>query len=461
MSNSQTLAQVIGDWAAEVKISDVPSNVQDQALLNILDAVGIAFASTNYDFATKSIAASVALGSGPRGAIACTERFTVRDQAMLNGILIHGLDFDDTHVPGVIHATASAVPTAIAIADDRELSGNDLVLGFLVALEIGARVGTAANGGFHAQGFHPTGLAGAFGAATAAAKMIGLDSHGIASAQGIVGSLASGSMEFLETGAWTKRLHPGWAAVCGITSAELAKAKFEAPLAIYEGRFGLFNTHTPAGHNTDISAVTADLGAVWELLKVAIKPYAACHFTHACIDIAIELVTQNNLQASDIESVLTIIPAQVVPVVSEPAKSKLTPRSDYDAKFSLPFIVATAIAKRRFTLADLADECLVDPVLLELAAKVSYQNDPNPTFPKYFHGEVVIKTKDGRTFTKREDVNRGADERPLSAQEVEAKFRDNMELVADNNVADRVFNAVMSLQSTKNSRDFVEALRLQ
>lgn len=461
MSNSQTLAQNIGDWAAAVKISDVPSQVQEQALLNILDAVGIAFASTNYDFATKSIAASIALGTGPRGAIACSERFTVRDQAMLNGILIHGLDFDDTHVPGVIHATASAVPTAIAIADDRELSGNDLVLGFLVALEIGARVGTAANGGFHAQGFHPTGLAGAFGAATAAAKMIGLDSHGIASSQGIVGSLASGSMEFLETGAWTKRLHPGWAAVCGITAAELAKAKFEAPLAIYEGRFGLFATHTPAEHDINLAAVAADLGTTWELLKVAIKPYAACHFTHACIDIAIELVTENNLQASDIESVLTIIPGQVVPVVCEPAQSKLTPRSDYDAKFSLPFIVATAIAKRRFTLADLEDECLVDPELLALAAKVSYQEDPNATFPKYFHGEVVIKTKDGRTFTKREDVNRGADVRPLSGAEVETKFCDNMELVTDNHVADRVFNAVMSLPETKNSRDFVEALRLQ
>ncbi len=461
MSKSQTLAQDIGDWAASVTISDVPSHVQEQALLNILDAVGIAFASTNYDFATKSIAASVALGTGPRGAIACSQRFTVRDQAMLNGILIHGLDFDDTHVPGIIHATASAVPTAMAIADDRELSGNDLVLGFLIALEIGARVGTAANGGFHAQGFHPTGLAGAFGAATAAAKMIGLDSHGIASAQGIVGSLASGSMEFLETGAWTKRLHPGWAAVCGITAAELAKAKFEAPPAIYEGRFGLFASHTPAGHDINLAAVTADLGTTWELLKVAIKPYAACHFTHACIDIAIELVTENNLQASDIESVLTIIPAQVVPVVCEPAQSKLTPRSDYDAKFSLPFIVATAIAKRRFTLADLADDCLVDPNLLALAAKVSYQKDPNPTFPKYFHGEVVIKTNDGRTFTKREDVNRGADERPLASSEVEAKFRDNMELVADKNVADRVFNAVMSLPETKNSRDFIEALRLQ
>jgi 2-methylcitrate dehydratase PrpD len=127
----------------------------------------------------------------------------------------------------------------------------------------------------------------------------------------------------------------------------------------------------------------------------------------------------------------------------------------------LPFIVATAIAKRRFTLVDLEDDCLVDPELLALAEKVSYQDDPNPTFPKYFHGEVVIKTKDGRTFTKREDVNRGADERPLSASEVEGKFRDNMELVSDSKVADRVLNAVMSLPSTKNSRDFVEALRLQ
>jgi 2-methylcitrate dehydratase PrpD len=459
MSNHETLSLEIGAWAQSVSIDDVPKQVQDQALLNILDAVGIAFASTHYEFATRSIAATVALGSGPRGAIACTERFNVRDQAMLNGILIHGLDFDDTHVPGVIHATASALPTAIAIADDRELSGNDLVLGFLIALEIGARVGTAANGGFHAQGFHPTGLAGAFGAATGAAKMIGLDAHGIASAQGIVGSLASGAMEFLETGAWTKRLHPGWAAVTGITAAELAKAKFEAPLAIYEGRFGLYASHTPAGHDLKMDAVTAELGTAWELLRVAIKPYAACHFTHACIDIAIELVTENNLTAADIESVTTIVPSQVVPVVCEPALAKLTPRSDYDAKFSLPFIVATAIAKRRFTLADLTDDCLVDAELLELAAKVSYQNDPNPTFPKYFHGEVIIQTKDGRTLRKREDINRGADERPLAASEVETKFRDNVSLVAGSDVSDRVLNAVMSLPTTKNSRDFVEALR--
>jgi 2-methylcitrate dehydratase PrpD len=265
-------------------------------------------------------------------------------------------------------------------------------------------------------------------------------------------------MEFLETGAWTKRLHPGWAAVSGITAAELAKAKFEAPLAIYEGRFGLYTTHTPAGHDLKMDAVAADLGSAWELMRVAIKPYAACHFTHACIDIAIELATDNNLTAADIESVTTIVPSQVVPVVCEPAQAKLTPRSDYDAKFSLPFIVATAIAKRRFTLADLDDDCLVDPELLELAAKVSYQNDPNPTFPKYFHGEVIIQTKDGRTLRKREDINRGADERPLSVSDVETKFRDNVSLVAGKDVADRVLNAVMSLPTTKNSRDFVEAL---
>jgi hypothetical protein len=235
-------------------------------------------------------------------------------------------------------------------------------------------------------------------------------------------------------------------------------SSFEAPLAIYEGRFGLYTTHTPAGHDLKMDAVAADLGSAWELMRVAIKPYAACHFTHACIDIAIELATENNLMAADIESVTTIVPSQVVPVVCEPAQAKLTPRSDYDAKFSLPFIVATAIAKRRFTLADLDDDCLVDPELLELAAKVSYQNDPNPTFPKYFHGEVIIQTKDGRTLRKREDINRGADERPLSVSDVETKFRDNVSLVAGTDVADRVLNAVMSLPTTKNSRDFVEAL---
>ena len=457
----KTLSRVIGDWAATVKYSDIPQDVADQALLNILDAVGIAFASTHYDFATKSIAAARALGTGEHAAVATAYRFTLRDQAMINGLLMHGLDFDDTHVPGVIHATASALPTAMAIAGDRQMSGKDLVLGYLIALEIGARVGTGANGGFHAQGFHPTGLAGAFGAATAAAAMIGLDGAGIASAQGIVGSMAGGSMEFLETGAWTKRLHPGWAAFCGITAAELARAEFEAPPAIYEGRFGLFPTHTPVGHEIDPSASARDLGKVWELNKVAIKPYAACHFTHACIDMALALTIENDLTSDDIESVVTIVPAQVVPVVCEPAAAKLTPRSDYDAKFSLPFIVATAISRRRFTLADLDDASLVDPVTLALAAKVSYQNDPNPTFPKYFHGEVIITTKDGRVLQRREDINRGADERPLSAAEVEQKFRDNVALVAGTDVADRVFNAVMALPNTANARDFNEALRMR
>lgn len=237
-------------------------------------------------------------------------------------------------------------------------------------------------------------------------------------------------------------------------------AEFEAPPAIYEGRFGLFPTHTPVGHEIDPSASARDLGKVWELNKVAIKPYAACHFTHACIDMALALTVENDLTADDIESVVTIVPAQVVPVVCEPAAAKLAPRSDYDAKFSLPFIVATAISRRRFTLADLDDASLVDPVTLALAAKVSYQNDPNPTFPKYFHGEVIITTKDGRVLQRREDINRGADERPLSAAEVEQKFRDNVALVAGADVADRVFNAVMALPNTANARDFNEALRM-
>ena len=458
--SSDTLSRQVGQWAANVTYDQIPEYVREQALLNILDAVGIAFASTHYDFADKSIAAARALGTGEHGAIAMPHKFTVRDQAMINGLLMHGLDFDDTHVAGVIHATVSALPTAIAVATDKQLSGQDLILGYLIGLEVSARVASAADGGFHAAGFHPTGLVGAFGAATAAAAMLGLDAEGISQAQGIVGSMAGGSLEFLETGAWTKRLHPGWAAFCGITAAELARAEFEGPPAIYEGRFGLFNNHTLPGHVVSPEMIVAGLGSVWELMNVAIKPYAACHFTHACLDMAIELTVENDLKPEDIAHVITIVPAQVVPVVCEPMQAKLIPRSDYDAKFSLPFIIGTAISRRRFTLMDLNDASLADPITLELASKVDYEADPNPTFPKYFHGEVIIETTDGRTLRKREDVNRGAEGRPLSAAEVEQKFRDNMALVANAEVTNRVFNAVMDLAKTANARDFNEALRL-
>jgi 2-methylcitrate dehydratase PrpD len=456
---SDPIASRIAHWAHSVTWGDVPDNVRERAALHVLDCVGLAFACVRDDFAT--VATQATSGEGPAAVIGMPQRLQIADAALLNGILVHGLDYDDTHPAGVIHASASALPTAMAVAERDRLSGADLLLAYLIAVEVSARVGTGARSGFHAKGFHPTGLVGAFGSAVAAARMSGLDVAGITAAQGIVGSLAAGSLQFLDTGAWTKRMHPGWAASTALTSTRFAAAGWEAPPDVYEGRFGLYAAHVPDGHEVDPDAAARGLGEEWELLRVAIKPFPACHFTHAFADATLALVAENNLSPDDIAEVVCLVPEQIVPVVCEPAEAKLTPRSDYDAKFSLPYVVGTAATRGQFTLTELEPEALSDPSSLAVASRVRYEFDPNSTFPKHFCGEVIITTTDGRELRHRESVNRGADERPLSAAEIEEKFMSNVEVVTSRAVGQRVLESVMGLADTKDAADAIDVWRGQ
>ncbi len=453
------IATRIAQWAQAVTWADVPELVRERAALHVLDCIGLSFASLRDDFAKK--AAEATSGQGDSAVIGMSQRLPISDAALLNGILVHGLDYDDTHPPGVIHASASALPTAMALAERDRLSGADLLLGYLIAVEVSARVGTGARSGFHARGFHPTGLVGAFGSAVAAARLSGLDTTGIAAAQGIAGSLAAGSLQFLDTGAWTKRMHPGWAASTALTATRFAAAGWEAPPDVYEGRFGLYASHVPEGHEIDPEAAVRGLGEDWELLRVAIKPFPACHFTHAFADATIALVTENDLRGEDIAEVVCLVPEQIIPVVCEPAEVKLTPRSDYDAKFSLPFVVGASATKRRFSLAELLPDALEDPATLAVASRVRYEVDPNSTFPKHFCGEVVLTTTDGRELRHRESVNRGADERPLSRADIEEKFCDNVELVTTRAVAQRVLESVLGLAEAKDAAEAVDIWRGQ
>jgi 2-methylcitrate dehydratase PrpD len=263
LTNGQTesISRRIARFAHGLRYEDIPGAVIERAKLHILDATGIAFASSTFDFARRSMDALLSLGAGDQPVMAHRERLSLRDAATMNGILIHGLDYDDTHMAGVIHVTSSALPLALGECTDRRLSGRDLLLGYLIAVEVGARVGAVAKGAFHEIGFHPTGLVGAFGCATAAGRLEGLSVDAITLAQGLVGSMAAGSMEFLETGAWNKRLHPGWAAACGITASRFAGQGFVSPETVYEGRFGLFAGYLQGRHEYDVELATRGLGA--------------------------------------------------------------------------------------------------------------------------------------------------------------------------------------------------------
>ena len=456
-----TISGTLAIFADRFDISEVPEEVVARAKLNILDALGIGLASTTYDFGQRAANAMQGLGDeGDYPVIGMPMRLSMRDSVLVNGTLIHGLDFDDTHSGGVIHASASAVPTMLGAGLAQGVDGAEAISAYLIAVEAAARIGIAANGGFHRIGYHPTGVVGAFGCALAAGWLADLTPAQIADAQGIALSQAGGSLEFLADGAWTKRMHPGWAGVCGITAAALAKQGFKGPAKAYEGRYGLYKTHLGPEAAVDLAAVTAGLGSLWEVMNVAFKPYPACHFNHAFADATLALKRRHGLTADDIESVVAKIAETEVPVVCEPEAAKRRPQNSYEAQFSTHYTIAAAMVRDRFTLNELDADAYTDPAILALCERIAYQVDPESAFPTYYSGEVVIRTRDGRELSHREQMNRGSAGNPLSTDDVYAKFMDNATRAVSRRRAERVLEEVMTLDDADDLTDLDEALCL-
>jgi 2-methylcitrate dehydratase PrpD len=224
---------------------------------------------------------------------------------------------------------------------------------------------------------------------------------------------------FLEEGAWTKRLHPGWAAVAGITAARLAEHGFVGPSRPYEGKFGLFETHLQhEAEKVDMSYLTAGLGEKWYFGDTALKPYPVCHFIHGCADAAIELHSQ--LSANDIVSVEAFLPQPTLHIIAEPAEAKERATTEYEAKFSAQFVIACCLLKGRIGLPDLQPEGLADPQIAALAPKVKCFADPDSAFPTYFSGGVAVTLRDGRVVRRHVKINSGAGERAMTTDAVVA-----------------------------------------
>jgi 2-methylcitrate dehydratase PrpD len=452
------LAGRVAEFAAALDPADVPDEVLERARHLVLDAVGLAYASTAYRFSGVARDALATFGGGDHPVLGMPDRLSPRDAAVLNGVLVHGMDFDDTHIPAVTHVSAAALPAALSAATVAGASTRDMMLAYVLGVEVSARVGLGGAGGFHDVGFHPTAVAGAFGAAVAAGRLTGLDADGLVAAQGVVGSMSAGLLEFLEDGSWTKRLHPGWAAMCGLTAAAFARAGWTGPAAVYEGRFGLYATHL-AGRPNRPEAVGEDLGTHWELMRTAVKPYPICHFNHAFADAALLLRDEHGIDAADVRAIRCAIHPVPGKVVCQPPENKWVPRDEYDAKFSLPFAVSAALARGRFTLAELEDDALADPEILALARKVEVVDDHEGLFPDAYSGRVEIELADGRVVAHREQVNRGHDQRPLTNAEIVEKFEGTIGRVADAATAERVRAAVLSLGDDRPAAEFAEACR--
>ena len=429
-------------FALGLSLSSIPPEIVTLAKRHLLDALGIALASTSFEFGEKALAGVRALGEGTQAtALGSGVSMSANSAALINGILAHGLDFDDTHIGGIYHASAPALAATLPAGQANHSSGEQVLVAFIAALEIGCRLGLAGSPDFHHKGWHTTGLVGTFAAAAAAGVLYGCDEAALVSAMGLCGSQAAGILEIADS--WLKRLHPGWAAHCGITAVALGKAGFKGPRTVFEGPRGFYATHLgriPAGD----ALPSVALGEKWETLGIALKPYPCCHFIHAFVDAALELRGQFPLdQVERIDCPLSKI---LIPLVYEPQTASKQPKDPYTALFSVPYAVALALSRGTVSLPDFHDRPLNEPEVLALAAKVFCTPDPESDFPKHFPGEVSVTLKDGRNFRVRRFASLGSPDFPLSQAAVVEKFMSNATRVLSEQVCRKIVDVVLNLE---------------
>lgn len=456
-----TLSAAVADWASALTYDDIPAEVRAVAKAHALDAVGIAIASTGMDYghAVHSAGSRLAAGGAAR-VLGFATPLPPADAALVDGTLMHGLDFDDTHIGAIYHATGPALAAALTVGEEVHASGRDVLSAYVVGMEVGCRLAAAGAGRFHLRGFHPTGIAGTFAAACVTAKLRGLPPETLTSALGLCGSQAAGILEL--HGSWLKRMHPGWAAHSGIIAVTLADAGFRGPARVFEGPAGVYKSHLGETVTSDDLGV-GDLGTRWMTSEIALKPYPCCHFTHAFVDAARAVlgeIGRTNLRADEIKSVVCPSAAALRTMVTEPVEVKQAPQTIYDALFSVQYVVATTLAGRPVDLAAFYDTPLDDPATLAIAAKVTCPTDPDADFPAHFSGQVTVELTDGTTASRRVIDSHGTPQDPMTDEEVAAKFHANAGRRVDRAHAERIAALVARLDDLGDIGQLIDACTL-
>ena len=439
------ISEQLAGFAGRTTFDTIPQQIACRAKLLMLDAIGIAFASSQYEFAQRALLALNGLGRGDSTVIGMPVQLPLRDALLLNGTLIHGLDFDDTYLPGSMHLTASAVPAALGVGAAAGASGRDVLTALALGMEVSARVAGAGKGGFQQAGFHPTGVAATFGCTLLTSRLWKMNAEQMVIAQGIALSTACGTVQPMLDGTWTKRMHPGWAAASSVTAAAMARQGYLAPRESYEGKFGLYALYLGEfAKNADHSLVTAQLGDTWEFARTSVKLFPACHQAHAFMNAAIGIARAHKIEPAQVDSVKALIAKQGINMICEPLDVKRAPQTSYAAQFSLPYTVARCLLNGEFGLADLESGALKDSASLELAGKLEYEIDPEAGFPAYRSGEIIVSLRNGKELRQRENI---MPDDAIANADIERKFFRNAEMVMSRQRAHRILDAVLDIEN--------------
>ena len=416
-----SLAEILSNWLGGLTLDSLSEPARQRIKAALLDVTGLCVAARNSDY-VKSILASWS-DDGNCTAIGHPEGLDAAGAIIVNGTAIHGEDFDDTFEEGIVHSGAVVIPAVLAACERYRRTGAEAFLAMAAGMEVMCRLSLVAPTALHRAGFHPTAVLGSFGAAAGVGVALDLRADQMSNAFGIAGSMASGIIEYLSDGSWTKRIHAGWAAQAGLRAALLAGHGFKGPRTVFEGTHGFFSGFTPDAV-PDFERLSQGLNRRWEIERIAFKPYACGTICQPFIDCAIELARQK-IEAEDIVDILCEVGEGSVHRLWEPLAEKHRPTTPYAAKFSVPYCIAVGFFDGDAGLSQFTEERIADPSVLELTAKIRYKIAPLNEYPRNFTGHLRATLRDGSVHEIRQPHLRGGIHAPLTSADIVAKFEAN------------------------------------
>ena len=429
---SVAIATELAAFSAELAGTDIPEEVRDAARWHLLDTLGACVAG-----AWPGDVCGASLGElanrwqgGDASVVGTGTQARPEAAALINGAFAQVLELDDKHGPSLARPGSSVVPAVLAIGEAFDISVDEALSAIVVGYEVMIRLGGVAGSGFLRRGFHTSALLGALGAAAAGGRVRGASAATIADALGIAGTFAAGIQESTRTGSTSKVLHGGWGAHAGCVAAELAECGITGPATVLEGSYGLYHSHlAPDDEDLDWSRATADLGVRWHTPETAFKPYPCCQVLHsfieACKEIRAALATAGT-EVSEVEEVVCLVKEPGLTLVTKPTAEKQAPTHPHEARFSLPFVVASALRYGDIGVDSFSGAALVDRDILTLAARVRAEEDPDSDYPLHCPARMEVKAA-GRTYRSEVLYHPGCPEAPLAPAAVRRKFIDNVD----------------------------------
>jgi 2-methylcitrate dehydratase PrpD len=451
MATDRTLA--VAEFVSGITLDRVAPDAIDRLKQCLLDFVGLAAFAAVHGESSRSFRDGVlALAPRPGPGTVVGERrgYPYEYAALLNGAFAHTLDFDDTNLFGTLHPGAPVIPAALATAEQTGASGARFLEALAAGYEVACRVGAALGQTAYDRGFHVTAIAGIFGAVAAGAKVLGLEPARLVDAFGIALSQAAGSMQYLENGAWTKRLHPGFAAHDALVALAFVRAGVRGAARPLDGRYGLLTGYS----NAPVPDHLVDrLGERWTLAETAIKPYPSCRLTHGAIDAALSLRERAAEDARQRASLEIRLSPKGYELVGEALPQKVRPQNIVDGQFSVYFQTAVAWLDGR---ADWASyERLEDADVRALMERIHVKADD--TLP--IAGADVAVAVDGRELHERVEQPLGEPDRPVPWDRLEAKFTALAEGVLGRARARRIVTTVRAIEGEPSVARWARLLR--